>query len=215
MNIKCPHCGTEYDIEQHEFGRYVTCQVCGKGFVAGVLPAHSDAQLQLQTHSAATRRRQCRRGGMANHSIRSIQRQRQEWSSDDEKSGTIAAIIVASLIVGVGAMIVRPVIKSAATHSAWGAKRPVAVQLEEYYAPTQSEIRKAKDLLSKESPSGAELKSIGRGMTPLLLKGIGRVFDCPLCGKSCKIPSGLKYKIGEKRDCVCPWCRKRFRHALR
>ena len=37
MNIKCPHCGTEYDIEQREFGKYVTCQVCGKGFVAGAL----------------------------------------------------------------------------------------------------------------------------------------------------------------------------------
>ena len=35
MNINCPHCGTEYDIEQREFGKYVTCQVCGKGFVAG------------------------------------------------------------------------------------------------------------------------------------------------------------------------------------
>lgn len=35
MKVKCPHCGTEYDIEHREFGRYVTCQICGKGFVAG------------------------------------------------------------------------------------------------------------------------------------------------------------------------------------
>jgi len=35
MDVKCPHCGTEYDIEQHEFGKYVECQICRKGFVAG------------------------------------------------------------------------------------------------------------------------------------------------------------------------------------
>ena len=35
MNITCPHCGTEYDIAQHEFGKFVTCQICGKGFIAG------------------------------------------------------------------------------------------------------------------------------------------------------------------------------------
>lgn len=31
----CPHCGTEYQIEASEFGRYVTCQSCKKGFVVG------------------------------------------------------------------------------------------------------------------------------------------------------------------------------------
>ena len=215
MNINCPHCGTEYVIEEREFAKYVTCQVCSKGFVAGVLPERSGEQIQLQTHSAATRRQQRRRNGMANFSMRSIQRQRQEWSSDNEKSDTMATVIVAALIVGIGAMIAIPVIKSAATHSTWGARRPAAVQLEEYYAPTQSEIRNAKKALSKEQQSVADLHSIGRGMTPVLLKGLGRVFDCPLCGKSCKIPSGLKYKIGEERDCLCPYCHKRFRHALR
>ena len=215
MNINCPHCGTEYEIEEREFGKYVTCQVCSKGFVAGVLPERSGEQIQLQTHSAATRRQRRRRNGMANFSMRLIQRQRQEWSSDNEKSGTMATVIVAALIVGIGAMIAIPVIKSAATHSTWGARRPAAVQLEEYYAPTQSEIRNAKEALSKEHQSVADLHSIGRGMTPVLLKGLGRVFDCPLCGKSCKIPSGLKYKIGEERDCLCPYCHKRFRHALR
>lgn len=215
MNIKCPHCGTEYDIEQREFGKYVTCQVCGKGFVAGVLSERSGEQIQLQTPLTKTRIRQSRRNGTANFSIHSIQRQRQEWSSDNEKSGTMATVIVAALIVGIGAMITVPVIKSVATHSAWGSKRPTAVQLEEYYAPTQSEIRNSKEALSKERPSAAELSSIGRGMAPVLLKGLGRVFNCPLCGKSCKIPSGLKYKIGEERDCICPYCHKRFRHALR
>ena len=35
MNIKCPHCGTEYDAEESEYGKFVKCEVCGKGFVAG------------------------------------------------------------------------------------------------------------------------------------------------------------------------------------
>ena len=35
MDIKCPHCGTEYDIDKSEYGRYVKCEICGKGFVAG------------------------------------------------------------------------------------------------------------------------------------------------------------------------------------
>ena len=35
MNISCPHCGTEYDAEENEYGRYVKCEICGKGFVAG------------------------------------------------------------------------------------------------------------------------------------------------------------------------------------
>ena len=215
MNINCPHCGTEYEIEEQEFGKYVTCQICSKGFVAGVLPERSGEQIQLQTHSTTTSRRQCRRNGMANFSIHSIQRQRQEWSSDNEKSGTMTAVVVAALIVGIGATIIVPVIKSAATHSTWVSRRPAVVQLEEYYAATKSEMRNAKETLSKEDPSAAELSSIGRGMTPVLLKGLGRVFDCPSCGKLCRIPSGLKYRVGEERDCQCPYCHKRFRHALR
>lgn len=53
MDIKCPHCGAEYDIEQREFGKYVTCQVCGKGFVAGARQAR--AQL-MRTDAAASGR---------------------------------------------------------------------------------------------------------------------------------------------------------------
>ena len=36
MNIKCPHCGTEYEVAQKDFGSFVTCESCGKGFVVGV-----------------------------------------------------------------------------------------------------------------------------------------------------------------------------------
>lgn len=35
MHTTCPHCRTEYDAEDDEYGRFVKCAVCGKGFVAG------------------------------------------------------------------------------------------------------------------------------------------------------------------------------------
>lgn len=35
MTIACPHCRTEYDAEENEYGRFVKCEVCQKGFVAG------------------------------------------------------------------------------------------------------------------------------------------------------------------------------------
>ncbi len=39
MNIKCPHCGTEYEVEKQDMYRYTKCEVCGKGFVIGQLVA--------------------------------------------------------------------------------------------------------------------------------------------------------------------------------
>ena len=51
MNITCPHCGTEYDIAQNEFGKFVTCQICGKGFVAG-----AKAQAKSAEHGSQTSR---------------------------------------------------------------------------------------------------------------------------------------------------------------
>lgn len=35
MDIKCPHCGTEYEVEKQDMYHYTKCEVCGKGFVAG------------------------------------------------------------------------------------------------------------------------------------------------------------------------------------
>ena len=35
MNVKCPHCGTEYEAGKNQMYRYTKCSVCGKGFVAG------------------------------------------------------------------------------------------------------------------------------------------------------------------------------------
>ena len=37
MDIKCSHCGTEYEIDKSEFGKCVKCEICGKRFVAGVV----------------------------------------------------------------------------------------------------------------------------------------------------------------------------------
>lgn len=35
MNINCPHCGTEYEVEKQNMYRYTTCEACGNGFVVG------------------------------------------------------------------------------------------------------------------------------------------------------------------------------------
>ena len=35
MHATCPYCDTTYDAEDSEYGRFVKCAVCGKGFVAG------------------------------------------------------------------------------------------------------------------------------------------------------------------------------------
>ena len=35
MNIKCPNCGMGYEVEKNDFGRFVNCESCGKGFVIG------------------------------------------------------------------------------------------------------------------------------------------------------------------------------------
>ena len=35
MDIKCPHCGTEYEVDKKDMYHYTTCEVCGKGFVLG------------------------------------------------------------------------------------------------------------------------------------------------------------------------------------
>ena len=35
MDVKCPHCGTEYEVEKEDMYRHTQCEVCGKGFVIG------------------------------------------------------------------------------------------------------------------------------------------------------------------------------------
>ena len=48
VNVKCPHCGTEYEIDKGELYRYVKCEVCGKGFVSG-----ATTSLQMNDGDAA------------------------------------------------------------------------------------------------------------------------------------------------------------------
>ncbi|MBR3925046.1 MAG: hypothetical protein IKJ45_18150, partial [Kiritimatiellae bacterium] len=40
MDIKCPHCGTEYEVEKQDMYHYTKCEVCGKGFVLGATASH-------------------------------------------------------------------------------------------------------------------------------------------------------------------------------
>ena len=52
MDIKCPHCGTEYEIDETEYGRFVKCESCGKGFVVGTTinqPMTGAASLRANT----------------------------------------------------------------------------------------------------------------------------------------------------------------------
>ena len=35
ITINCPHCGTEYEADRSDFGRFVACEECGEGFVIG------------------------------------------------------------------------------------------------------------------------------------------------------------------------------------
>ena len=32
MDIKCPHCGEKYIAEANEYGKFVKCETCGRGF---------------------------------------------------------------------------------------------------------------------------------------------------------------------------------------
>lgn len=44
MNIKCPHCESEYEIDESICGRFVRCEVCGAKFVAGTSVAKKFAE---------------------------------------------------------------------------------------------------------------------------------------------------------------------------
>ena len=50
MNIKCPHCGTEYEVEHEWYGQYTDCESCGKGFVVGASgkPRNNNGKAKLE-----------------------------------------------------------------------------------------------------------------------------------------------------------------------
>ena len=51
MDIKCPHCGTEYEVEKQDMYRYTKCEVCGKGFVIGATSSLLAESSAAQTSS--------------------------------------------------------------------------------------------------------------------------------------------------------------------
>ncbi|MBR3222074.1 MAG: hypothetical protein IKF72_07550 [Kiritimatiellae bacterium] len=53
MNIKCPHCGTEYEVEKIDMYHYTKCGVCSKGFVIG---AETSMQDSAKNHSSSDSR---------------------------------------------------------------------------------------------------------------------------------------------------------------
>lgn len=226
MDVNCPHCRTEFEADEREYGRFIKCQICGKGFIVGVVSRYHKAdvgtlkdsvssELYKQPHRRSMQIRSRQKRIVAQAVSSSVSREMRECATEGEKSGTIAIVFVSLFLIAGSAFVFLPKLNSVARDSVWSSGRQKPIQLEEYYDPTQTDVKRAKEAMPKRCQSAYELSTIGRGMAPLLLKGIGRAFDCPLCGKPCKIPSSLNYKVGEVRDCLCPHCRKCFRHVLR
>lgn len=44
VNVSCPHCGTQYEVQQSECGAVAICQVCNKEFVVGQRESASKTQ---------------------------------------------------------------------------------------------------------------------------------------------------------------------------
>lgn len=55
MNIICPHCGTEYEVEKKDMYRYTKCEVCGKGFVIGAETSMLSSENDSATADASAR----------------------------------------------------------------------------------------------------------------------------------------------------------------
>lgn len=135
MDVKCPHCGTEYEIEQREFGKFVDCQVCGKGFVVGVSAAKQNAtpsrtvcphcrteyEVEQQEIGRATKCEVCGNvfvvratTPIANRQAERMSKVLQLLDNEDQansrKSATVA-IVAASVIIGsIGAYLFVPAI---------------------------------------------------------------------------------------------------------
>ena len=58
MDIKCPHCGTECEVEKKDMYHYIKCEVCGKGFVVGAetsMLSSKDAKVAADASSRASK----------------------------------------------------------------------------------------------------------------------------------------------------------------
>lgn len=51
MDVKCPHCGTEYEVEKKAMYRYAKCEVCGNGFVVGTTAGSPSADTPVNNES--------------------------------------------------------------------------------------------------------------------------------------------------------------------
>ena len=85
MDIKCPHCGTEYEIDKSEHGRFVKCEICGKGFVAGTSAAKKLGEAAKAFADAAK---------IATGSAHEWAK-RQDWNGKGQRAKTLVSIICA------------------------------------------------------------------------------------------------------------------------
>lgn len=67
MNIKCPHCGSEYEVEEKYMFRYTKCEGCGKGFVIGASKC-KDTAAKSDRNKSAVRLIVDTKGGTAEYS---------------------------------------------------------------------------------------------------------------------------------------------------
>ena len=81
MNIKCPHCGTEYEVEREWYGQYTTCESCGKGFVIG-----TSASKQLGEAASAAADALKIAANSAYERIKNI-----DWKAQQEQAKTAAS----------------------------------------------------------------------------------------------------------------------------
>lgn len=48
MNIRCPYCGVEYELDRTTYGRKANCGACGKDFIIGQSPVQGDASKETR-----------------------------------------------------------------------------------------------------------------------------------------------------------------------
>lgn len=105
MNINCPHCGTEYEIEKHEFGKFVTCLVCDKNFVAGVKQQGKSASPRSEPHDHQTSRQGGPLAGEFKSSDVNTRTVAEQYSDGDTKFITPSVAMVLQTLGYIGAIL--------------------------------------------------------------------------------------------------------------